>query len=253
MAGSDSVAGRENLPAGAAQFADTRWSVVVSAADKKNPTQALQSLEKLCQAYWHPLYFYARRQGESPHDAQDLTQEFFVRFLREDFLDSVDRSKGRFRSFLLAAFTHFLSNERDKRRAQKRGGGHVIIPIHLESAETQYGFQPADKMTAEKLFERQWALTLLERTTTRLGEEYERAGKAALFDRLKITLTEPKGAIAYAELGQALNISEGAIKVAVHRLRVRYREILRAEAVETLANPADVEDEVRHIFRALGG
>jgi DNA-directed RNA polymerase specialized sigma24 family protein len=251
MSASDFEVERDKTSAGAVQFANTHWSVVLSAADKRNPTRALESLEKLCRVYWHPLYFYARRQGESPHDAQDLTQEFFSRLLQNDLLDSVDRGKGRFRSFLLAAFKHFLSNERDKARARKRGGGQVPVPIDVQNAETHYGFEPEEKMTAEKIFERRWAMTLLEQTTARLREEYERDGKIQLFEQLKVTLTEPRGSIAYAALGRTLRMSEGAVKVAVHRLRVRYRAVLRAEVADTLADPAEVEDEVRQIFRAL--
>jgi RNA polymerase sigma factor (sigma-70 family) len=251
MSASDFEVKRDKTPAGVAQFANTHWSIVLSAADKRNPTRALESLEKLCRLYWHPLYFYARRQGENQPDAQDLTQEFFARLLQNDLLDSVDRNKGRFRSFLLAAFKHFLSNERDKARAQKRGGGQVPVPIDVRDAETHYGFEPVEKMTAEKIFERRWAMTLLEQTAARLRQEYERDGKARLFEQLKVTLTEPRGAIAYAALGRALQISEGAVKVAVHRLRLRYRAVLRAEVADTLADPAEVEDEVRQIFRAL--
>jgi DNA-directed RNA polymerase specialized sigma24 family protein len=253
MATPESEAEQEKTPAGAAQFANTHWSVVLMAGDKRNPTRALASLEKLCRVYWHPLYFYARRQGENPHDAQDLTQEFFARLLQNDWLDSVDRGKGRFRSFLLAAFKHFLSNERDKARAQKRGGGQVPIPIDAGNAETHYGFEPAEQMTAEKIFERRWAMTLLEQTAARLREEYKRDGKTELFEQLKVTLTEPRGTIAYADLGRTLHMSEGAVKVAVHRLRLRYRAVLRSEVADTLADPADVEDEVRQIFKALSG
>jgi RNA polymerase sigma-70 factor (ECF subfamily) len=165
----------------------------------------------------------------------------------------VDRGKGRFRSFLLAAFKHFLSNERDKAHAQKRGGGQIPVPSDVQNAETHYGFEPVETMTAEKIFERRWAMTLLEQTTTRLRQEYERRGKIQLFEQLKVTLTEPRGAIAYATLGRTLNLSESAVKVAVHRLRLRYRAILRAEVAETLADPAELEDEVRQIFRALSG
>jgi DNA-directed RNA polymerase specialized sigma24 family protein len=253
MAASDSEVKGDETPVGAAQFANTHWSVVLSAADKRSPTRALASLEKLCRIYWNPLYFYARREGESPHDAQDLTQEFFARLLEKDLLDSVDRTKGRFRSFLLAAFKHFLSNERDKARAQKRGGGQFLIPIDVQNTETHYGFEPVEQMTAEKIFERRWAMVLLEQTAARLREEYERDGKIKLFEQIKVTLTEPRGAIAYADLGRALNMSEGAVKIAVHRLRLRYRAVLRAEVADTLADPADVEDEVRQIFRALSG
>lgn len=252
MASPDSEIERDQTAAGAAQFANTHWSVVLSAADKCHPTHALASLEKLCRVYWHPLYFFARRQGQSPHDAQDSTQEFFARLLQNGWLEAVDKKQGRFRSFLLAAFKHFLSNERDKARAQKRGGGQVVISIDTGNAETHYGCEPADRMTAEKIFERSWAMTLLEQTAARLRTEYERDGKTELFEQLKVTLTEPRGTIAYATLGRELKMSEGAVKVAVHRLRQRYRAVLRAEVAETLANPADVEDELRQIFRALG-
>ena len=253
MSTSDFEVEREKVPAGAAQFGNTNWSVVLSAANKRNPTLALEALEKLCRAYWHPLYFYSRRQGRSPHDAQDLTQEFFARLLQNNLLASVDQGKGRFRSFLLAAFKHFLSNERDKDRTQKRGGGQVPDPIAVQNAETHYGFEPVEKMTPEKLFERRWAMTLLEQTTARLRKEYEDGGKTQIFEQLKITLTEPRGAIAYATLGKNLHMSEGAVKVAVHRLRLRYRTVLRAEAANTLGNPADVEDEMRQIFSTLSG
>jgi RNA polymerase sigma-70 factor (ECF subfamily) len=249
--GSD-VEGNET-PVVAEKFANTQWSVVLSAAKKRNPSQALACMEKLCAIYWNPLYYYARRQGEQPEDAQDLTQEFFARLLQNDLLESVDRAKGRFRSFLLASFKHFMSNERDKARAEKRGGGKVLVPIDVHNAETQYSFEPADARTAEDIFERRWAMTLLEQTTTRLRKEYERDGKTELFEQLKVTLTEPRGTIAYAVLGRTLKMSEGAVKVAVHRLRQRYRTILRELVADTVADPAEVEDELRQIFRALSG
>src|SRR5690242_12446599 len=151
MPASDSNVERDETRAGGAQFPNTHWSVVLSAAGKRNPARARESLEKLCRTYWHPLYYFARRQGETPHNAQDLVQEFFARLLQNDLLDSVDQSKGRFRSFLLVAFKHFLSNERDKARAQKRGGGQVLIPIDLLGAETQYGLEPVEQVTAEKI------------------------------------------------------------------------------------------------------
>lgn len=238
---------------GAANFITTHWSTVLSAAGRHDSALALVSLEKLCRIYWPPLYAYARRDGANPHDAQDLTQEFFARLIEKDFLDAVDRSKGRFRSFLLAAFKHFLSNERDKIRAQKRGGGQVPVPIEIQAGETHYGFEPVENMTPEKIFERRWAMTLLDRATARLREEFERDGKTALFDQIKITLTEPRGTIAYAELGRKTGMNEGAIKVAVHRLRQRFRAVFREEIGDTVANPAEVEDEVRQVFRALAG
>lgn len=238
------------ISADGVQFTATHWSVVLAAKEKggKNVERAL---EQLCRDYWAPLYVFIRRQGETPHDAEDLTQAFFARFLEKDYLGAVDRSKGRFRSFLLASLKHFLSHEREKARAQKRGGGQMIVPIDVQSAETPCGFEPPDPLTAEKIFERRWALALLELTLARLREEYESQGKTALFEQLKVTLTEPRGTIGYATLATSLGMSEAAIKMAVVRLRRRYREILRAEVAHTVAEPGEVEDEVRHVIRAL--
>jgi RNA polymerase sigma-70 factor (ECF subfamily) len=213
----------------------------------------MESLEKLCRAYWTPLYAFVRRQGESPQDAQDLTQGFFARLLEKDYLKDVDRNKGRFRSFLLAALKHFLSNERDRKRAKKRGGGQVPIPIDLDSGETQYGFEPGHDLTPDKIFERQWASALLERTMARLRDDYTAEGKLALFGELKATLTEARSSVPYAVLAARLGLNEGAIKMAVHRLRQRYRQALRAEVAETVASPDQVEDELREVFRVFSG
>jgi len=238
------------VPAGAGQFATTHWSVVLAAADSRAP-RSDDALARLCQAYWYPLYVYVRRQGHSAHDAQDLTQEFFARLLEKKFLADVQRERGRFRSFLLAAVKHFLANEWDKARAQKRGGGQALIPLDTASAESKYGLEPADKSSADKIFERRWALTLLEQVLARLREEHVVDGKGKLFEGLKGCLTEGKSAIRYTELGEKLGMSEGAIKVAVHRLRQRYRELLRSEIAHTVASETDVEDELRHLFAAL--
>jgi RNA polymerase sigma factor (sigma-70 family) len=246
---SHSGGGRE-FP-GAAQFGRTQWSVVLSAAGKKNPALAEQALEKLCRVYWLPLYTYIRRQGESPHDAQDLTQEFFACLLQKDFLRTVDQTKGRFRSFLLASLKHFLSNQRDRRRAQKRGGGQSPLSLDFSAAETHAAFQPADGRTPEKAFERSWALALLEQTLGQLRKEYCDRGREGMFEQLKTTLTEGRGGVAYAELAARLEMSEAAVKMAVHRLRQRYREVLRAEIAETVARESEVEDELREVFRAL--
>ena len=236
---------------GAAQFRPTRWSLVLSAAGQQGAGSAGQSLEQLCALYWRPLYAYIRHQGASPQDAQDATQEFFARLLEKDFLHSVDPAKGRFRSFLLAALKHFLSNERDKARAQKRGGGQALVPLDFAGAETGLGFQPADALTPDKLFERRWALDLLEHSLARLREEYSTHGKELLYDELKTTLTEGRGSVPYAELAARLKSSEAAVKMAVHRLRRRYREVLRAEIAETVADESEVEDELRQVMRAL--
>ena len=231
-------------------FATTHWSVVLTAG-RADTTRARDALARLCQVYWHPLYAYVRRLGHSPHDAQDLTQEFFARLLEKNYLSDADASRGRFRSFLLGALKHFLANEWHKAHAQKRGGGHVPIPIDLGTSETSYGFEPADNTTAEKIFERRWALTLLAQVLKRLREEYLRDGREKLFDELKPTLTEASRTVRYVEIANRLGSSEGAVKVAVHRLRQRYREVLRAEIADTVASPAEVEDELRNLFAAL--
>jgi len=233
-------------------FVTTHWSLVVSAGRNDTP-HARNALEKLCRGYWFPIYAFVRRQGHRPHDAQDLTQEFFARLLEKKYLAGVDPSKGRFRSFLLASLKHFLANEWDKTKAQKRGGGQVMIPIDIKSAENSGGFEPADKLTAEKIFERRWALTLLEQVLRRLRAEYARDDREKLFEQLKPTLTETSRTVAYAEIATRLGTSEGAVKVAVHRLRQRYRELLRAEIADTVASPGEVEDEIRNLFAALAG
>jgi len=243
---------QDSVPAQAASFAPTHWSVVV-AARGSDSTPARAALEKLCRTYWPPIYAFVRRQGHSPHDAQDLTQEFFARLLSKNYLADVDRSKGRFRSFLLASLKHFLANEWDKHRAQKRGGGQMLIPIDVTNVETSCGFEPADNSSADKIFERRWALTLLDQVLKQLRREYARDGKEALFEQLKPTLTEASRTVRYAEIAERIGSSEGAIKVAVHRLRQRYRELLRAEIAETVASASEVEDEIRNLFTALAG
>jgi len=253
MPAPDSEVEPDKIPAGAAHFANTHWSIVLSDGDKRNPTRALQSLEKLCRLYWHPLYFYARRQGENPPDAQDLTQEFFARLLQNDLLDSVDRGKGRFRSFLLAAFKHFLSNERDKARAQKRGGGQPIISLDETTCEGRYRLEPAETMDAEKLFERRWALTLLEQARARLNEEYHKAGKTELYDRLKAFESGDQNAPSYAQVAAELGLTESAVKSAVFRMRQRYRELVREEVANTVESPAEIDEEIHYLIRVISG
>ena len=206
------------------------------------------TLEKLCSLYWRPLYAYIRRQGESPQDAQDLTQEFFFRLLKKEYLKAVDQGKGRFRSFLLAALKHFVSNERDRMRAQKRGGGQSPLPLDFTGEETHVRHQLADNITPEILFERRWATTLLEQGLTRLRQDYADQGKDPLFEQLKTTLTEGRGSVAYHVLAARLNLSEAAVKMAVHRLRQRYRECLRVEIAQTVATRGEIEDELRHVM-----
>jgi RNA polymerase sigma-70 factor (ECF subfamily) len=234
---------------GGAQFTPTHWSVVLAAAGQADTAHARDALEKLCRNYWLPIYVFVRRQGHNAHDAQDLTQEFFARVLEKNFLAGAQREKGRFRSFLLASVKHFLANEWDKSQAQKRGGGQLPISIDAELAENS--FEPADTLTADRIFERRWALALLELVLRRLREEYTRDGKEKQFNEMKSTLTEGSRTVSYAEIATRLGTSEGAVKVAVHRLRQRYRELLRAEIADTIANPAEIDDEIRNLFAAL--
>lgn len=220
-------------------------------ARQSDSVDARAALGKLCRMYWHPIYAFVRRRGYSAEDAQDLTQEFFARLLEKNWLGDVDPVKGRFRSFLLASVKNFLANEWDKARAQKRGGGQVPIPIDVKTAESSCGFEPADNVTAEKIFERRWALTLLEQVLQRLRDEYTRSGKERLFEQLKQTLTEESRSVAYAEIAARLGMTEGSIKVAVYRLRQRYRQLLRAEIADTVAGPEEVEEELRALFAAF--
>jgi len=226
--------------------------VVLSAQEAASPA-AHDALEQLCRVYWYPLYAYVRRQGHSPHDAQDLTQEFFARFIAKNYLDAVRRERGKFRSFLLAALKHFLANEWDRARARKRGGAHTIIALDEHDAEARYALEPRDESSADKIYERRWALTLLEQVLGRLREEYAAAGKAGLFDGLKSCLTEKKSSTPHAALATRLGMTEEAVKVAVHRLRKRYRDRLRSEIAHTVATPDEVDEEIRHLFTALGG
>jgi RNA polymerase sigma factor (sigma-70 family) len=233
-------------------FVTTHWSVVLTAGGN-DTTRARLALEKLCQTYWYPLYAYVRRRGFAPADAEDLTQEFFARFLEHHWVANADREKGRFRTFLLSALNHFLANEWDKARAQKRGGGAQLVPLQFDTAETRYCREPADKVTPEQHFERRWALTLLETVTRRLGAEYEQEGKGDLFAALNPCLVGDRASQPYAELAKKLGLSEGAVKSAVHRLRQRYRQLLREEIAQTVAGPGEVEAELRHLIAVLAG
>ena len=211
-----------------ARFATTRWSVVV-AAGGDDTAGARDSLARLCGSYWFPLYAFVRRRGHSPEDAQDLTQAFFARLMEKNWVADADRSKGRFRTFLLSALTHFLSDEWDRARAQKRGGGAATLPLPFDTAEERYVREPADPDTPERIFERRWALALLDEVVSRLRDEYEGDGKADLFTALHPCLVGERTALPYAELAQSLGTSESAVKSAVHRMRQRYRHLLRGD------------------------
>jgi RNA polymerase sigma-70 factor (ECF subfamily) len=240
----------ETVLGAAREFATTRWSVVMAAGAPDSPRSA-DALAQLCQAYWYPLYAYVRRQGHSAHDAQDLTQEFFARLLEKNYLAAVSREKGRFRSFLLASLKHFLANEWDKARALKRGGGQEIIHLDAHDAETRYSLEPKEMLSADKIYERRWAMLLLDRVLNRLREEQVAAGKGGQFDLLKTCLLGERSSVPYLELAGQLRMTEGNVKVTVHRLRQRYRELLRAEIAETVVSPADVDEELRQLFAAL--
>ena len=233
----------------ARQFATTRWSVVL-AAGGATPA-AGEALAVLCRAYWYPLYAFVRRQGHAPHDAQDLTQEFFARLLEKGWLGGLAPERGRFRSWLLAAMKHFLAKEWRDAHREKRGGSAEVEPLDTVAAEERYAREPADLVSAEKLYDRRWAMDLLDRGFARLEAEFSAAGKAAQFSALKFCLTGEK--IALREVAGQLGSSEAAIKVAVHRLRERYRELIRAEIAGTVETAEQIEAELQELQAALRG
>jgi RNA polymerase sigma-70 factor (ECF subfamily) len=231
-------------------FASTRWSLVLLAGDRAAP-EADAALEALCRAYWYPIYAYIRRHVGSADGAEELTQEFFTRLLEKNYLGDVERSRGRFRRFLLACCKHFLANERDRARAQKRGGGRAILSLDFAGAVERYRLEPADALTAEKLFERRWALTLIDQVLDQLLGESCTEGKGPLYEKLKLALVGASDALSYAAIGAELGMSEAAVKKAAERLRRRYREIFRARIAATVEGPEDIEDEIRALFAIL--
>src|ERR1017187_4544294 len=233
-------------------FTTTHWSLVLNARDPSSPL-ATEALEKLCRTYWYPLYVYVRRQGEDDESAKDLTQGFFVRLLEKNYLAQVQREKGKFRSFLLASLKHFVADERDKARAQKRGGGQVIISLDDTTWEDRYRLEPVEAMDAEKLYERRWALTLLEQARARVREEYVKAGKAEHYDHLKAFESGDQNAPSYAQVAAELELTESAVKSAVFRMRQRYRELVREEVANTLDNPAEVDAEITYLISVISG
>ena len=223
------------------------------AAGRNASPQATDALEKLCRTYWYPLYAFVRRQGNSAHDAEDLIQEFFARLLEKDYLAGVQPGKGKFRTFLLTSLGHFLSNERDKARSQKRGGGRSFISLDDAKAENRYQMEPASDLSPEKIFERRWAIALLDQALAGLREEALTAGKVHLFDELKVFITDKGDAGDYPAAATRLAMTEVAVRVAVHRLRARYGELLRAEIAQTVSSPAEIDEEIRHLFAVFGG
>jgi RNA polymerase sigma-70 factor (ECF subfamily) len=235
------------FPAGASRgFTTTHWSVVLAAGQGESP-HAAQALERLCRSYWYPLYAYVRRSGHRPEDAQDLTQEFFARLLAKHYLSAVHPERGKFRWFLLSAVKRFLINERERASAAKRGGTSPHIPFDGQKAEERYRLDAADQRTPDKLFDRAWATNLIQTTYQRLEEEYALESKGRLFERLRVFLSGDRADLTCAEAGAELGMTEGAVKVAVHRLRRRYRDLLREQVAQTVHTAADLEEELRNL------
>ena len=231
-------------------FVTTRWTVVLAAGRKSSP-QSDQALGELCQTYWYPLYAYVRRQGQTKEDAEDLVQAFFARFLEKNYLEGLNVERGKFRAFLLASLKHFLANEWDKSQRQKRGGGVPHLSLDWQSADNRYHLDPPDPSSPDRAFDREWALALLERVIARLRGECAADGKGELFEQAKGYLMVGEDVIPYHEAAQRLKMDDGAVRVAVHRLRKRYRHLLRDEIGQTLSDPAMVEEELRALQAAL--
>ncbi len=230
-----------------ATFATTHWSVVLAAGHNSTP-RAQDALAQLCGTYWYPLYAYVRRHGYSANDAQDLTQGFFVNFLEKRSVSHAAREKGRFRSFLLGALKHFLADEHDKAAAQKRGVGRIVVSWDQKCAEERFGNEPADELSPDKLYERHWAMTVLERAAGRLRAQFEDEGRSRLYDGLRRYVTGEQAAPSYAETAARLGLSENAVKSAIFRLRRRYHELVREEVAHTVADEKELEDEIRHLM-----
>lgn len=230
----------------------THWSVVLSARNLSSP-QSDASLEKLCRTYWYPLYAFARWQGQSPQDAEDLTQEFFLRLLQKHYLDSAQRERGRFRTFLLVAFKRFLANEWDRGQTQKRGGGAASIPFDTQLAERLYSNETSLKLPAERLYEQHWAMALIEQAMARLRADFETAGKGQTFEHLKGFLAAGKAELPQTQLAEKLGMTEGALRVEVHRLRKTFRKLIRDEVAQTVAEKEDIDEEFQHLLSVLSG
>ena len=234
----------------AAWFPSTHWSLVLRAGQRDEAGSA-EALETLCRAYWFPLYAFARREGNGPETAQDLTQEFFSRLLAKNYLETADPNRGRFRSFLLASFKNMMANERRDAARLKRGGGAAVFSLDAWEPEQRYQVEPAHDLTPDRVFERQWAETLLARTLDRLEAEY--ADRATPFEELKAFLVGARGSEPFAQVAARLGVGEGSLRLVVYRMRQRYAQIFRDEIAQTVGDPADLEDEIRHVFAVLAG
>lgn len=239
-----------SAPSGAQWFATTQWSAVLAAGGDSSP-EAHRALEQLCATYWYPLYAYVRRQGQGVEDAQDLTQQFFARLLERKFFRLADRNRGRFRTFLLTSLKHFLVNEWNKGKREKRGGGHKLISLDEEMAESRFAAEPATAQPPDALYDRVWAAVLLDRALAALRGEFERSGKLDLFERLKSFVWGDKSGLSHGAMAAQLGMTEGAVKVAVHRLRQRYRELLRAEIAQTVTTTVEIDEELRYLASVI--
>jgi RNA polymerase sigma-70 factor (ECF subfamily) len=231
-------------------FATTRWSIV-AAAGRRSSADSRQALQSLCEAYWPALYAYARRRESDVHRSQDLTQAFFAELLDKNYVGAADPGRGRFRSFLLTAFQHFLSKQYERANAQKRGGGRSPLSLDFAAADSNFGIEPAGGPTAEQIYDRHWTLALLGRVMERLGQEFVEAGKQSTFEVLKPLLIGENPGASYAQAAASLNLSEAAARQAATRMRRRYRELLREEIAQTVETPDDVEEEIRGLFATL--
>lgn len=233
-------------------FATTHWTVILNAGDSASP-QAEAALDNLCQNYWYPLYAYVRRKGHGPEAAKDLTQEFFAQLLAKRWLAGVDRNKGKFRSWLLGVMNHFLAHDWTKTRAQKRGGGLPVFSLDEIDPEGRYRLEPADNATPERLFDRRWTFTLLERAAVRLRGEYEAAGKSATYNFLKPFVSTEGAAVSYEDAAQQLGLTTSAAKSAIHRLRQRYQELIREEIAQTVSTATEIDEEIRYLLAVIRG
>ena len=236
----------------AARFHTTHWSVVL-AAQSDDPARARDALERLCITYWYPLYAFLRRRGHQPADAEDFVQGFIEHLLERRFFQDADPDKGRFRSYLLASLNHFLADAAARAGRLKRGAGRVFISLDAMVAERRYALEPADPCDPEQLFERRWALTLLDTVLQRLETEAAESGRTDLFRQIKSVLLGDRSGVPYAELGSQLGMSEAALTMTVHRLRRRYRKLVREEIAHTVSRPVEIDEEMRHLFQVLSG
>jgi len=237
------------MSASGRRFVTTRWTLVMAAS--REPSAAGDALAELCQLYWPPLYAYARRRGHSVEEAQDLTQAFFTRFLEKHDVEGADPARGRFRSFLLKAFQHFLFNQHERGQASKRGGEFQFVPLEIETAEARYAAEPSDTLTPERIYERQWAIAVIDRARAHLRADLSAAGKQPLFDALHDLLMGDKPDRSYADIGRTLAMTEGAVRVTVHRLRRRLRDLIRTEILITVADDDEVDEELDYLIDVL--